>query len=75
MPEGDFICKDAVNLNLNSAYEIVVSHSVFQYLNDLSEAEIVIKKMSQMTLKKFAILDVSDMSKRDLFLSERMKKI
>ena len=73
MPESDFICKDAVNSNLNSSYEIVVSHSVFQYLNDLSGAEIVIKKMSQMTIKKFAILDVSDMSKRDLFLSERMK--
>ena len=29
--------------------------------------------MKQMKIKKFAILDVSDISKRDLFLSERMK--
>ena len=73
IPEGNFICKDAVNLNLNNSYEIVLSHSVFQYFKDLNQAEIVLKYMNQMAKRKFAILDVLDISKRDLFFSERMK--
>jgi len=72
MPEGNFICEDVINFQSNNSYDVVLSHSVFQYFKDLNEAELVIKSMAQMAKKKIAVFDVTDITKYDLFHSVRM---
>jgi ubiquinone/menaquinone biosynthesis C-methylase UbiE len=74
MPESNFTCEDAVTLKLNNTYDVVLSHSVFQYFHDLNQAEKVLKTMNRLAKKKVAILDVIDVEKFDLFNTERMKK-
>ena len=73
MPESNFTCEDAVTLKLNNTYDVVLSHSVFQYFHDLNQAEKVLKTMNRLAKKKVAILDVIDVAKFDLFHTERMK--
>ena len=74
MPESNFTCEDAVTFKLNKTYDVVLSHSVFQYFHDLNQAEMVLKTMNRLAKKKVAILDVIDVAKFDLFHTERVKK-
>lgn len=46
IPNGDFICDTATNLNTDQKYDHVFAHSVFQYLS-LDQAGIVLSKMIQ----------------------------
>ena len=74
MPESKLTCEDAVTLKLNNTYDVVLSHSVFQYFHDLNQAEMVLKTMNRLAKRKVAILDVNDVAKFDLFHTERIKK-
>ena len=31
MPNGDFACDEAININTDQAYDFILSHSVFHY--------------------------------------------
>ena len=74
MPEINFTCEDAAAIKLNKTYDVVLSHSVFQYFHDLNQAEMVLKTMNRLAKRKIAILDVNDMENFDLFHKERIKQ-
>lgn len=74
MPGSNFTCEDAVTLKLNATYDVVLSHSVFQYFHDLVQAEMVVKTMNRLAKRKIAILDVNDVAKSDRFHTERIKQ-
>lgn len=56
MPEGNFICEDVINSQSNNSYDVVLSHSIFQYFRDLNEGELIIKSIAQMAKKKLRFL-------------------
>ena len=74
MPESKLTCEDAVTLKLDNSYDVVLSHSVFQYFHNLNQAEMVLKTMNRLAKKKIAILDVNDVKKFDHFHTERIKQ-
>lgn len=63
IPNGDFICDAATNLNTDEKYDHVFAHSVFQYLS-LDQAKIVLSKMIQKSRKTVSILDIPNIEKR-----------
>jgi len=74
MPESNFSCEDAITFKSYKTYDVVLSHSVFQYFQNLNQAQLVIETMNRLAKKKIAILDINDLEKFDLFNTERMKK-
>ena len=72
MPNGDFACDEAINMDASQAYDFVVSHSVFHYFKDLDYARDVLVKMIYKSNKKIAIFDINDKSKEDQYHQARM---
>jgi SAM-dependent methyltransferase len=71
----DFVCDEAVNLDLSNRYDIVISHSVFHYFKDLEYAKKVIKNMVIKSNKKIAIFDINDKSKEKQYHKIRMSNM
>ena len=74
IPNGDFICDAATNLNTDEKYDHVFAHSVFQYLS-LDQAKIVLSKMIQKSRKTVSILDIPNIEKRSEQENERKQNI
>ena len=74
MPDADFLEGDARKINTNKTYDVVTSHSVFQYFDDLKMAETVLGQMCNIAKRTVAVLDINDESKFDLYHSERIEK-
>ena len=72
MPDGDFICDEAININIESAYDFTLSHSVFHYFKDMNYARDVVVKMIQKSNKKIGIFDINDKAKENLYHQIRM---
>ncbi len=62
-----FICEEAINLEVDDKFDIVLSHSIFFYFTNLQYAEDVIKKMIQKSNKKIVILDINDSTKKESY--------
>lgn len=71
MPHMYFENKEAIEMKTDETYDIVLSHSVFQYFNDLDYCKKVIIKMIKKAKRKVAILDINDESKKDAYLKIR----
>ncbi len=74
LPNGDFICDEATNLNTDEKYDHVFAHSVFQYLS-LNQAKIVLSKMIQKSRKTVSILDIPNIENRSEQENERRSNI
>jgi len=72
MPNSDFTCDEAININTNKTYDFIVSHSVFHYFKDLDYAKDVLVKMIQKSNKKIAIFDINDKAKENQYHQIRM---
>ena len=72
MPSSHYICDEALNIDDDSTYDFVVSHSVFHYFKDLDYAKAVINKMIQKSNKKIGIFDINDKDKKDEYHKIRM---
>ncbi len=72
MPNGDFVCDDAINIEVNKKYDFVVSHSVFHYFQDLNYAKEVLMIMIQKADKKIGIFDINDKLKEKKYHQVRM---
>lgn len=74
LPSSEIYQSEAINFSEKSdSYDVVLSHSVFQYFPNLQYAYTVIRN-SYMMLKKggaLCIMDINDASKYDLYHSER----
>lgn len=75
MKDCDFKNDEAININTNEKFNIVISHGVFHYFKDLDYAKEVIKKMIQKSNKKIAIFDVNDKTKENIYHKIRMQKL
>ena len=60
MPKGDFILGDALYIDINTKYDLVVSNSVFFYFTSYEYAMKVLNKMFEKATNTIAILEVSD---------------
>lgn len=82
MPEGDFACCEATDIETDVKYDILVSNSAFFYFPSYDYAKKVLKKMLCKARKAVAILDVADINfknniekaKRDSIGEEEYKK-
>ena len=72
MPNGDFTCDEAININTDQAYDFILSHSVFHYFKDLNYAKGVLAKMIQKSNKKIGIFDINDKAKENQYHQIRM---
>jgi trans-aconitate methyltransferase len=75
IPNSNFEHKEANMLDVDSKFDIVVSHSVFQYFKSLYYAEDIIKKMIQKANKKIAIFDINDKIKESEYHRIRMAQM
>jgi hypothetical protein len=66
MPHGDFDLNEAKNLNIEEKYDFVVSFSVFFYFTSYEYAELTLKRMYEKCRKGIMILDVPNLSTRDI---------
>ena len=71
MPSSNYICDEAVNID-TSAYDFVISHSVFHYFKDLDYARDVLIKMIKKANKQIGIFDINDKSKEEKHHEVRM---
>ena len=74
MADANFIISDASQIKIAENYDIVTSHSVFQYFDDLVMAENVLANMCLMAKEKIAILDINDESHAAVYHTERIAK-
>lgn len=70
-----FICEEALNLSQEPLFDIVMSHSVFQYFPDMDYAEKIVKNMVNKSRYKAAFLDLNDASKEGIYHNVRMENI
>lgn len=71
-PDGEFMTGEATSLPTSPKADAVVSCGVFFYFSDLEYAERVIEAMVAKARKAVAILDVPDLSLRDVALADRI---
>ena len=71
----NFICEEAMNILSKIKFDVVLSHSVFQYFPNLDYAEKVIINMINKSNNKVAFLDINDASKEDIYHEIRMGKM
>ena len=74
MADANFIISDASQIKIAENYDIVTSHSVFQYFDNLVMAETVLANMCQVANEKIAVLDINDKSQSDVYHAERIAK-
>ena len=72
---SDFSIDEASKLDTKNKYDFVVSHSVFQYFNDLSYSKTVLLKMLEKANKKVGIFDINDKSKEKSYHKIRMESM
>ena len=68
----DFIDTEAIAIDTEKKYDIVLSHSVFHYFKDLEYAKKTIVAMVEKSNNKIAIFDVNDKSKEKEYHEIRM---
>lgn len=71
-PKGEFNVGDAINLDTTSKYDIVLSHSVFQYFPSHSVAKQVLTRMIEKARCMVAVFDVNDANEKDVYHSHRL---
>ena len=67
MPKCDFSQGEAALLNVDNKFDVVVSHSVFQYFPSLNYAEDAIVRMLGKANRLVAIFDINDKSKESVY--------
>lgn len=72
MKNSSFEIDEAINIDINEKYDLVISHSVFHYFKNLEYAKNTIEKMFNKSNSKIAILDINDKSKEDMYHKIRM---
>lgn len=72
MPQSDFSLCEASMIKTKNKFDIVFSHSTFQYFSSLEYAESVLEKMLAKTFSKLAIFDVNDKVKEEFYHIVRM---
>ncbi|WP_294954174.1 class I SAM-dependent methyltransferase [Sulfurovum sp.] len=73
MPNCNFQTAEAIELNAEQNHDVVLSHGVFLYFENLNYAREVIIKMIQKATSTIAILDINDADKEHEYHQLRMK--
>ena len=67
MREGEFVVAEAVHMDTNKKYDLVFSHSVFQYFPSHDYAKLVLEKMTEKSKNIISLLDVNDIEKEQKY--------
>ena len=70
---GDFKNQEATEIEEKIKYDILISHGVFCYFDNLDYAKKVIEKMIRKANKNIAILDINDKKKQAMYHDLRMQ--
>jgi len=70
---NDFIHNEAIFMDTKVKFDLVLSHSVFQYFSDYQYAKKVLLAMIEKANYKVAIFDVNDISKEQDYHKMRMQ--
>jgi len=73
MPDGEFVNEEAIEIDIQDKYNIIVSHGVFFYFKDLEYARKVIVKMIKKSNREIAIFDINDETKQEKYHQLRMQ--
>ena len=73
--QSELYTGEALDLDIQSKYDVVFSRSIFQYFDDDLYAKNVTEKMLEKANHAVAILDVHDLKLREDFLQYRRSKI
>ena len=73
MPDGEFVNEEAIEIDIQDKYNIIVSHGVFFYFKDLEYAKKVIVKMIKKSNREIAIFDINDETKQKMYHALRMQ--
>ena len=73
IPNGLFFTKEAIEMDEQNKYDVVISNGVFQYFKNLEYATKVTNKMIKKARKKIAIFDINDKEKEYNYHDLRMK--
>ena len=71
MSDMSFKVMEAIEVEVEDKFDIVLSNSVFQYFASLDYAKSVLSRMIEKANKKVIILDVNDKAKQEKALSLR----
>lgn len=71
----DFTCGEAIELETNLKYDVVMSESVFQYFPSEEYAQIVVEKMIEKAHKLVYIGEICDITYEEEQLNARREKI
>jgi SAM-dependent methyltransferase len=75
MPRADLQIHEAIHLNPEEPYDIVVANSVFFYFQGLDYAASVLTRMLQKARRAVAILDVADLARKEECIAQRRKAL
>lgn len=67
----DLTCGDAINIDINNQYDIVISNGVFPYFENYDYATKVLEKMYSKSKYSIALLDIFDIKLKDKFIDYR----
>ena len=73
IPEASFEVQDANEISTKRKYDLVFSHSVFQYFESYKYADQVLKRMNSLSKQYILILDILDQYKYQDYLEMRKK--
>lgn len=71
LKSSDIICAEAIDMDVNSQYDAVLSNSVFSYFPNEEYALEVLEKMFQKAVFSIGIIDIHDEEKKDDFYAYR----
>ena len=75
LDNADIMCGEAINIETDRMYDLVMSESVFQYFYDAEYAETVLRKMIEKSKKIVYLGEIHDVSKKEELMDYRRKTI
>ena len=75
MPEGNFVVREAADLDPSVAADVVLSSGVFHYFPSLEYAYSVLERMARKAHRALAVLDVPDKVKEEESLAARRESL
>ena len=75
MQSNDLKCDDAINLDVNVKYDLVISIGAFPYFKDLDYAKDILTKMCEKSNHAIAILGITDEKYKEDYTNYRKSNI
>lgn len=71
----DLVCDEAINLDIEPTYDVILSNSVFSYFQSVDYAWEVLEKITKKANYSLGLIDLHDEEKKDDFIAFRRKEV